>query len=103
MISMIETSKLHRNNYQTGREEIYVSHWKVKEDIKMQLIVHRSELLAITSTYCKNLIIANSSFSWGTFLNKNVDKVVAPYPWVNREGKIENYCEEWIKICKTTD
>ena len=40
MISMIETSKLHRNNYQTGREEIYVSHWKVKEDIKMQLIVH---------------------------------------------------------------
>ena len=55
-------------------------------------------------TYCKNLIIANSSFSWwGAFLNKNVDKVVAPYPWVNRDGKIENYCEEWIKICKTTD
>ena len=55
-------------------------------------------------TYCKNLIIANSSFSWwGAFLNKNADKVVAPYPWVNRDGKIENYCEEWIKICKTTD
>ena len=55
-------------------------------------------------TYCKNLIIANSSFSWwGAFLNKNVYKVVAPYPWVNRDGKIENYCEEWIKICKTTD
>lgn len=53
-------------------------------------------------TYCKNLIIANSSFSWwGAFLNKKATKVVAPYPWVNREGKIENYCEEWIKICKT--
>lgn len=55
-------------------------------------------------TYCKDLIIANSSFSWwGAFLNKNVSKVVAPYPWVNREGKIENYCERWIKISKTTD
>ena len=55
-------------------------------------------------TYCKDLIIANSSFSWwGAFLNKQVNRVVAPYPWVNREGKIENYCNEWIKICKTTD
>lgn len=53
-------------------------------------------------TYCKNLIIANSSFSWwGAFLNKSANKVVAPYPWVNREGKIENYCKEWVKICKT--
>ena len=52
-------------------------------------------------SYCRNLIIANSSFSWwGAFLNKNVSKVVAPYPWVNREGKIENYCVEWIKIHK---
>lgn len=55
-------------------------------------------------TYCKDLIIANSSFSWwGAFLNKQVNKVVAPYPWVKREGKIENYCRDWIKICKTTD
>lgn len=51
--------------------------------------------------YCKNLIIANSSFSWwGAFLNKEVNKVVAPYPWVNREGKIENYCDKWVKISK---
>lgn len=55
-------------------------------------------------TYCKDLIIANSSFSWwGAFLNKQVNKVVVPYPWVKREGKIENYCKDWIKICKTTD
>lgn len=55
-------------------------------------------------TYCKDLIIANSSFSWwGAFLNKRADKVVVPFPWVNREGKIENYCSEWIQICKTTD
>lgn len=54
-------------------------------------------------TYCKDLIIANSSFSWwGAFLNKSVSKVVAPYPWVKREGNIENYCKDWIKICKTT-
>ena len=55
-------------------------------------------------TYCKDLIIANSSFSWwGAFLNKYVDKVIAPYPWLNREGNQDNYCKEWIKICKTTD
>ena len=50
-------------------------------------------------TYCENLIIANSSFSWwGAFLNKDVKKVIVPNKWVNREGKQENYCKEWIKI-----
>lgn len=50
-------------------------------------------------TYCKDLIIANSSFSWwGAFLNKNVNRVYAPYPWLNRNCKLEVYDESWIKV-----
>lgn len=33
-IAMLETSKIHRNNIEFGREEIYVSHWGVKQDIQ---------------------------------------------------------------------
>lgn len=50
-------------------------------------------------TYCKNLIIANSSFSWwGAFLNKRVNRVYAPDPWLNRECSIDVYEENWIKV-----
>jgi hypothetical protein len=50
-------------------------------------------------TYCKNLIIANSSFSWwGAFLNKNVKRVIAPCPWVNRDCEIELYGPTWEKL-----
>lgn len=50
-------------------------------------------------TYCQDLIIANSSFSWwGAFLNKNVNRVYAPYPWLNRDCKLEVYDESWIKV-----
>ncbi len=50
-------------------------------------------------TYCKNLIIANSSFSWwGAFLNKNAEDVIAPSPWVNRDCKIELYGPTWEKL-----
>lgn len=50
-------------------------------------------------TYCKNLIIANSSFSWwGAFLNNNAHIVCAPYPWLNRNCKIDLYENNWLKI-----
>jgi len=50
-------------------------------------------------TYCKDLIIANSSFSWwGAFLSKSVNRVIAPYPWLNRDCIMENYMDGWIKI-----
>lgn len=50
-------------------------------------------------SYCKNLIIANSSFSWwGAFLNNDVQTVCAPYPWLNRDCEIDIYDETWIKI-----
>lgn len=39
-IAILETSKMHRNNITFGREEIFVSHWVVKQDIDMALICH---------------------------------------------------------------
>lgn len=50
-------------------------------------------------TYCKDLIIANSSFSWwGAFLNENVYRVYAPYPWLNRNCELDVYADSWIKV-----
>ena len=50
-------------------------------------------------THCKDLIIANSSFSWwGAFLNKNVNRVIAPEPWLNRDCTIDIYEDNWIRI-----
>ncbi len=50
-------------------------------------------------TCCKDLILANSSFSWwGAFLNKEVNKVIAPDPWLNRDCEIDIYEKNWIKI-----
>lgn len=50
-------------------------------------------------TYCHDLIIANSSFSWwGAFLNKNVNRVIAPYPWFNGRNTSGIYEAKWIKI-----
>ncbi len=50
-------------------------------------------------TYCHDLIIANSSFSWwGAFLNNRNGRVIAPDPWVNREGAKDIYCPHWIRI-----
>lgn len=50
-------------------------------------------------TYCKSLIIANSSFSWwGAFLNCYAEKVFAPNPWLNRNCVIDVYDDSWIRI-----
>ena len=50
-------------------------------------------------THCKDLIIANSSFSWwGAFLNKSIKRVYAPDPWLNRDCEIDIYEDNWIKV-----
>lgn len=50
-------------------------------------------------SYCRDLIMANSSFSWwGAFLNNNVERVIAPYPWMNGRDTSGIYAPEWIKI-----
>ena len=50
-------------------------------------------------SYCHDLIMANSSFSWwGAFLNNNVDRVIAPHPWMNGRDTSGIYVPEWIKV-----
>lgn len=50
-------------------------------------------------THCKDLIIANSSFSWwGAFLNDRGGRVVAPKKWVNRNAEVDIWLEGWIRI-----
>lgn len=50
-------------------------------------------------THCKDLIIANSSFSWwGAFLNNRGGRVVSPKKWFNRDAEFEIWLDEWIRI-----
>lgn len=50
-------------------------------------------------THCKDLVIANSSFSWwGAFLNKRNGRVVAPKKWVNREAEYDIWLDNWIRL-----
>lgn len=50
-------------------------------------------------THCKDLIIANSSFSWwGAFLNNRGGRVIAPNKWVNRNAEIDIWLNDWIKL-----
>ncbi len=50
-------------------------------------------------TYCKDLIIANSSFSWwGAFLNNQGGRIIAPAKWVNRENvEFDIWSPNWIR------
>lgn len=81
-----------------------------EENIKPLLLGHDLEIVngntgknscwdMFLMTHCKDLIIANSSFSWwGAFLNENVNRVYAPDPWLNRDCEIDVYADSWIKV-----
>ena len=50
-------------------------------------------------TYCKDLIIANSTFSWwGAFLNQRGGKIIAPMRWFNRDADYDIWENDWIRI-----
>lgn len=49
--------------------------------------------------YCKDLVIANSSFSWwGAFLNNHAGRIYVPFPWLNRDCELDVYDDSWIKV-----
>ena len=50
-------------------------------------------------TFCKELILANSTFSWwGAFLNPYAKNVYAPDPWLHRDCVQEIIPPNWRKI-----
>lgn len=50
-------------------------------------------------TYCRHLIIANSTFSWwGAFLNRRGGRVIAPAPWIRERGECDMYLDSWDVI-----
>lgn len=61
---------------------------------------HRSYHDMHLMTFCKNHIIANSSFSWwGAWLCQREDKtVVAPEVWMNRKNLCSPVPKDWIKL-----
>ena len=73
-----------------GSKVVYVDWNKGKEGFRdIQLM-----------TYCKTLIIANSSFSWwGAFLNKRKEHlVIAPRRWKNTRYDLNIQMPEWTLI-----
>ncbi len=50
-------------------------------------------------SHCKELIIANSTFSWwGAFLNDKAKAIYAPEPWLHRDCTIEIIPQSWHKV-----
>lgn len=50
-------------------------------------------------THCRQLVIANSTFSWwGAYLNENAEHVYAPSTWVRHDAPVDMLCPEWVKI-----
>ena len=50
-------------------------------------------------SHCKDLIIANSSFSWwGAFLNNRGGRIIAPKKWTNREVEYDVWLKEWVRL-----
>lgn len=50
-------------------------------------------------TQCRQLILANSSFSWwSAYLNMDVEKVVAPKLWVRDKEWLDTQLPEWTLI-----
>ncbi len=50
-------------------------------------------------TYCKDLIIANSSFSWwAAFLNNRKGRIIAPKRWANRNTQFDIWHPDWIRL-----
>ncbi len=49
--------------------------------------------------HCKDLIIANSSFSWwAAFLKEEEGRVIAPNKWVNRDAVFDVWDDNWIRL-----
>ena len=72
-----------------GHDIVYVDGNRVKDSYWDMMLM----------TYCRELIIANSTFSWwGAFLNPAALTVCAPEPWLRRDCKIEIHDPQWVKI-----
>lgn len=53
----------------------------------------------ILMTYCRHLVMANSTFSWwGAFLNRQGGRIVAPSPWIRERGECDMYRDSWTVI-----
>ncbi len=70
---------------------------------KFTIVTEEDHLELFLMSYCKNNIIANSTFSWwGAWMNKNKDKkVISPAKWFGEAAKIspkDLIPENWITL-----